>query len=181
MPRDFGCVHDTGFVHNYQPGAYYGPDPNFKVYQNTMRLFGMGMLEWNNTETSPGVYNWTKWDEAVGKARSAGVTNFVYNFYNLPQFYARYGHEYGKWQMQLPNNREATERWLSAITSRYPEIKTIEIANEVFTPGIGDGFHIGSAPLQNSPSFRIGCSTGARRPAGAARCGRPAFLGSAAT
>jgi hypothetical protein len=28
-------------------------------------------------------------------------------------------------------------RWLTAITTRYPEIKIIEVANEVFTPGTG--------------------------------------------
>ncbi len=152
VPQDFGCWHDTGYVVNWPkmgggPDLYYGPDPNFKVRANRVRLYGMGGLEWNNTEKQPGSFDWSKWDEAFAKLRATGVRHVIFNIYNPPAFATRYQHEYSRWRMQLPRERPMLERWLSAVTKRYPEIDVIEVANEVFTPNIGDGksYFTGSA------------------------------------
>jgi hypothetical protein len=143
VPTDFGCWHDTGFVVNWPKNSgqdlYHGPDPAFKVRANRVRLYGMGGLEWNSTEKSPGVFDWARWDEAMAKLRAIGVRHLTLNPYNPPKFALRQEHDYSKWQMQLPREREMLDRWLSAVTSRYPEIDAIEVANEVFAPGIGAG------------------------------------------
>lgn len=151
VPADFGCWHDVGYVVNWPKmggqDLYHGPDPAFRVRANRVRLYGMGGLEWNNTEKSPGSFDWSRWDEAFGKLRATGVRHVTLNLYNPPQFATRYKHDYGGWRMQLPRERAMLERWLTAVTSRYAEIDAIEVANEVFTPKIGDGksFFIGSA------------------------------------
>lgn len=150
VPADFGCWHDTGYVVNWPKmggkDLYYGPDPNFRVRANRVRLYGMGGLEWNVTETKPGVFDWARWDEAFAKLRATGVRHATLNLYNPPGFANRYPHQYDRWRMQLPRERAMLERWLSAVTSRYAEVDVIEVANEVFTPGIGDdkSFFIGT-------------------------------------
>jgi hypothetical protein len=151
VPADFGCWHDTGYIVNWPQlsgkDLYHGPDPNFKVRANRVRLYGMGGLEWNTTERAPGVFDWSKWDEALAKLRSTGVKRLTLNPYNPPQFAVRTRQDYGSWLMQLPRERAMLERWLSAVTSRYPEIDAIEVANEVFAPsiGVGKSFFVGSA------------------------------------
>lgn len=142
VPADFGCWHDVGYVVNWpkQNGQdlYHGPDPAFRVRANRVRLFGMGGLEWNHTEKSPGEFHWSTWDQAFDKLRATAVRHVTLNLYNPPAFAVRRSHNYAGWRMQLPREREMLWRWLSAVTSRYPEIDAIEIANEVFTPGIGE-------------------------------------------
>ncbi|MCW5662013.1 MAG: hypothetical protein KIT60_30280 [Burkholderiaceae bacterium] len=142
VPRDFGCWHDVGYVVNWPKlngqDLYHGPDPAFRVRANRVRLYGMGGLEWNHTEKAPGEFDWSRWDEAFQKLRSTGVRHVTLNLYNPPAFAVRRRHDYAGWRMQLPREREMLWRWLSAVTSRYAEIDAIEVANEVFTPGIGD-------------------------------------------
>lgn len=142
VPADFGCWHDVGYVVNWpkQNGQdlYHGPDPAFRVKANRVRLYGMGGLEWNNTETAPGTFDWTWWDAAFEKLRATGVRHVTLNLYNPPAFATRRPHNYGGWRMQLPRERAMLERWLDAVTGRYPEIDAIEVANEVFSPTIGD-------------------------------------------
>jgi len=148
---DFGCWHDVGYVVNWAllngKDQYHGPDPTFTVRANRVRLFGMNGLEWNTTETSPGVFDWSHWDDALTKLRRTGVRHLTLNLFNPPQFALRAPHDYAGWRMQLPRDRAMLERWLSAVTSRYAEIDAIEVANEVFTPKIGreHSFFIGSA------------------------------------
>lgn len=143
VPTDFGCWHDTGYVVNWPKlggqDLYHGPDPSFKVRANRVRLYGMGGLEWNSTEKAPGVFDWSRWDEAMAKLRSTGVKHLTLNPYNPPKFALRHEHDYSKWGMQLPRERAVLDRWLTAVTQRYPEIDAIEVANEVFAPGIGAG------------------------------------------
>lgn len=143
VPSDFGCWHDTGYVVNWPKlggqDLYHGPDPAFKVRANRVRLYGMGGLEWNSTEKAPGVFDWARWDEALAKLRGTGVKHLTLNPYNPPKFALRHEHDYSKWGMQLPREPAMLERWLSAVTQRYPEIDAIEVANEVFAPGIGAG------------------------------------------
>jgi hypothetical protein len=149
VPSDFGCWHDTGYVVNWPKNSgqdlYHGPDPAFKVRANRVRLYGMGGLEWNATEKSPGVFDWARWDEAIAKLRSTDVKHLTLNPYNPPAFATRRAHDYSKWGMQLPRERDMLERWLTAVTRRYPEVDAIEVANEVFAPRIGPGqsFFIG--------------------------------------
>jgi hypothetical protein len=151
VPTDFGCWHDVGYVVNWPKvggqDLYYGPDPNFRVRANRVRLYGMGGLEWNVTETAPGVFNWERWDQAFAKLRATGVRHVTLNLYNPPAFATRYRHDYGGWRMQLPRERQMLDRWLSAVSTRYAEIDAIEVANEVFAPQIGDGksFFIGTS------------------------------------
>ena len=142
VPSDFGCWHDVGYVVNWPKlngqDLYHGPDPAFTVRANRVRLFGMGGLEWNHTEKSPGTFDWTRWDEAFAKLRRTGVKRVTLNLYNPPEWATRRPHDYGGWRMQLPREAAMLERWLDAVTARYREIDAIEVANEVFTPGIGD-------------------------------------------
>ncbi len=142
VPADFGCWHDVGYVVNWPKvngqDLYYGPDPAFRVRANRVRLFGMNGLEWNHTEKSAGEFDWIWWDAAFDKLRATGVKHVTLNLYNPPAFAARRPHDYGGWRMQLPRDRAMLERWLSAVTTRYAEIDAIEVANEVFTPKIGD-------------------------------------------
>lgn len=143
VPADFGCWHDVGYVVNWPKAngqdLYYGPDPAFRVRANRVRLFGMNGLEWNHTEKSAGEFDWIWWDAAFDKLRATGVKHVTLNLYNPPAFATRRPHDYGGWRMQLPRDRAMLERWLSAVTSRYAEVDAIEVANEVFTPKIGDG------------------------------------------
>ncbi len=151
VPSDFGCWHDVGYVVNWPrlngQDLYHGPDPAFMVRANRVRLFGMNGLEWKVTETAPGVFDWSRWDEALAKLRRTGVRHLTLNLFNPPEFALRSPHDYGGWRMQLPRERAMLERWLSAVTSRYAEIDAIEVANEVFTPKIGreHSFFIGTA------------------------------------
>ncbi|MBI5717033.1 MAG: hypothetical protein HZC37_05015 [Burkholderiales bacterium] len=148
VPADFGCWHDVGFVLNWPKlngqDLYHGPDPSFIVRANRVRLYGMGGLEWNHTEKSPGVFDWTRWDEAFAKLRRAGVKHATLNLYNPPEWATRRKHDYGGWRMQLPRERTMLERWLSAVTERYREIDAVEVANEVFT-GKAASYFIGSS------------------------------------
>jgi hypothetical protein len=143
VPADFGCWHDPGYVVNRaKPSGqdlYYGPDPAFTVRANRVRLYGMGGLEWNATEKSPGVFDWAGWDAAFAKLRRTGVRHATLNLYNPPEFANRSRHDYAGWRMQLPRERAMLERWLSAVTTRYREVDAIEVANEVFAPKIGPG------------------------------------------
>lgn len=144
VPTDFGCWHDTGYVVNWPKKVagrdlYYGPDPDFKVRANRVRLYGMGGLEWHVTERSPGVFDWTHWDAALTKLRATGVKHLTLNLYNPPLFAQRRPHDFGAWGMQLPREQAMLDRWLSAVTQRYAEVDAIEVANEVFSPGIGPG------------------------------------------
>lgn len=148
VPDDFGCWHDVGYVVNWPKlggqDLYHGPDPGFVVRANRVRLYGMGGLEWNVTEKSPGVFDWKRWDEAFAKLRRTGVKRATLNLYNPPEWANRHPHDYGGWRMQLPKERAMLDRWLSAVTSRYPEVDAIEVANEVFT-GKSPSFFIGTA------------------------------------
>ena len=149
VPRDFGCIHHVGLEVCWPclngNNLYFGPDPDFNARINAVRLYGMGGLEWgNSTETAPGDYNWSRWDSAFAKFRRIGVKSVIYTIYNPPPFYTRHPHDYGGWRGQLPNSQGALDRWLTAITARYPEIKIVEVANEVFGPSIGDAFWIGT-------------------------------------
>ncbi|MBL8340915.1 MAG: hypothetical protein JNL30_05545 [Rubrivivax sp.] len=151
VPPDFGCWHDVGYVVNWPKmngqDLYHGPDPAFTVRGNRVRLYGMGGLEWNHTERQPGAFDWKRWDEAFARLRRTGVKHVTLNLYNPPEWANRHPHNYGGWRMQLPRERAMLERWLGAVTARYREIDAIEVANEVFTPGIGDGksYFIGNA------------------------------------
>jgi hypothetical protein len=151
VPEDFGCWHDVGYVVNWPKmggqDLYYGPDPSFVVRGNRVRLYGMGGLEWKVTEKEPGVFDWGRWDEALARLRKTGVKRLTLNLYNPPEWATRHPHDYGGWRMQLPRERAMLERWLDAVTQRYPEIDAVEVANEVFGPGIGAGksFFIGTA------------------------------------
>ena len=151
VPDDYGCWHDVGYVVNWPKmngqDLYHGPDPSFSVRGNRVRLYGMGGLEWNHTEKAPGQFDWTRWDEAFAKLRRTGVKRATLNLYNPPEWANRRAHDYGGWRMQLPRERQMLERWLGAVTKRYPEIDAIEVANEVFTPKIGDAksYFLGTA------------------------------------
>ena len=109
VPADFGCWHDVGYVVNWPKlggqDLYHGPDPAFRVRANRVRLYGMGGLEWNVTEKSPGVFDWARWDEAFGKLRATAVGHVTLNLYNPPSFATRFKHDYGGWRMQLPRDR----------------------------------------------------------------------------
>jgi hypothetical protein len=74
------------------------------------------------------------------------VRHATLNLFNPPQWANRHEHDYAGWRMQLPRERAMLERWLTAVTSRYPEVDAIEVANEVFAPGMGAGqsFFIGT-------------------------------------
>ncbi|MFM9885548.1 MAG: hypothetical protein ACKVQT_21180 [Burkholderiales bacterium] len=149
VPNDFSCIHHTGLEVCWPclggQDLYFGPDPGFDAKINAVRLYGMGGLEWgNSTEKSPGQYDWTHWDSAFAKFRRIGVRSVNYTIYNPPGFYNRYPHDYGGWRAQLPTSRAALENWLTAITTRFPEINIIEVSNEVFGPGINQGFWIGT-------------------------------------
>ncbi|MFO1268705.1 MAG: hypothetical protein U1F67_19235 [Rubrivivax sp.] len=148
VPSDFGCWHDVGYVANWPKlngqDLYYGPDPAFIVRANRVRLYGMNGLEWNETEKSPGVFDWTRWDEAFAKLRRTGVRHVTLNLYNPPEWAVRRKHDYAGWRMQLVRQREMLDRWLSAVTGRYGEIDAIEVANEVVT-GKAESFFIGSS------------------------------------
>jgi hypothetical protein len=149
IPEDFGCIHHVGLEVCWPclngDNLYFGPDPGFDARINAVRLYGMGGLEWGqSTEKEPGKYDWARWDSAFAKFRKAGVKTVVYTIYNPPPFYTRHPHNYGGWRGQLPTSQAALDQWLSAITKRYPEIKIVEIANEVFAPSVKDGFWIGT-------------------------------------
>jgi hypothetical protein len=149
VPADFGCIHHVGLEVCWPclngNNLYFGPDPGFDAKINAVRLYGMGGLEWGkSTEKEPGKYDWTRWDSAFAKLRKAGVKTAIYTIYNPPPFYTRHPHDYGGWRGQLPSSRAALEQWLTAITQRYPEIRIVEVANEVLGPTIKDGFWIGS-------------------------------------
>lgn len=149
VPRDFGCIHHVGLEICWPclsgNNLYFGPDPGFNARVNTIRLYGMGGLEWGqSTEKRPGQYDWKHWDSAFAKLRAAGVRTAIYTIYNPPPFYNRHPHDYSKWRGQLPTSREALEAWLAAITTRYPEIQIIEVANEVFGPTISSAFWTGT-------------------------------------
>jgi hypothetical protein len=149
VPHDFACIHHTGLEVCWPclsgKDLYFGPDPSFDARINSVRLYGMGGLEWGkSTEKTPGKYDWTLWDSAFAKFRRLGVKSAIYTLYNPPPFYTRHEHDYGGWRGQLPNSLPALNRWLSAITARYPEIQVIEVANEVFAPSIRSGFWIGT-------------------------------------
>jgi len=149
VPRDFGCVHHIGLEICWPclngNHLYHGPDPQFDARINAIRLYGMGGLAWgNDTEKSPGQFDWKHWDAAFAKFRKIGVKSVIYTVYNPPQFYLKREHNYGGWRGQLPNSRDVLDRWLTTITKRYPEIDVIEVANEVFGPGIDQGFWIGT-------------------------------------
>jgi hypothetical protein len=149
VPHDFGCIHHTGLEVCWPclsgEDLYFGPDPNFNAKINGVRLYGMGGLEWGkSTEKTPGEYDWTRWDSAFEKFRKVGVKSVIYTIYNPPPFYTRHEHDYAAWKGQLPNSQVAFNNWLSAITTRYPEINIIEPANEVFAPSITSGAWIGT-------------------------------------
>jgi len=149
VASDFSCIHHTGLEVCWPclggQDIYFGPDPAFDARINSVRLYGMGGLEWgNSTEKAPGQFDWSYWDSAFAKFRRVGVKSVTYTLFNPPPFYTRQAHDYGGWRMQLPNSQAALNNWLNAITTRYPEIRNIEVANEVFAPGINSGFWIGT-------------------------------------
>ena len=149
VPQDFGCIHHVGLEVCWPclsgDNRYFGPDPGFDARINAVRLYGMGGLEWGqSTETAPGRYDWKHWDSAFAKLRRAGIKSAIYTVYNPPPFYTRRPHDYGGWRGQLPRSRAALEAWLTAITTRFPEIGVVEVANEVFGPTISTGFWIGT-------------------------------------
>lgn len=149
VPADFGCIHHVGMEICWPclggNNLYFGPDPGFDAKVNAVRLYGMGGLEWGkSTEKEPGKYDWTHWDSAFAKLRRVGVKTVIYTIYNPPPFYTRHPHDYAMWKGQLPSSQAALDEWLTAITLRYPEIKIVEIANEVFAPSIKEGAWTGS-------------------------------------
>ncbi len=158
VPKDFGCIHHVGLEVCYpcmsgNHDIYIGPDPNFNAKINAIRLYGMGGLEWgHSTEKSAGRFDWKHWDSAFAKFRKVGVKSVNYTIYNPPPFYTRHKHDYSNWRGQLPNSQAALNQWLSAITTRYPEIDIIEIANEVFAPTLEKSFWIGTEAELNTLS-----------------------------
>lgn len=138
-------MHWTQFTSSYG-GAEYGPrlDQHFKV--NAFRVFGTFNLYWNKTETAPGVFNWTEWAKARKFWNDNGVKFVTLNLHGVPSFYQTRGEtEVGQWSMQLPKSKEALWGWLTAVTDYAPEIKQIEVANEVWT---ADN-HAGSNPSRD--------------------------------
>lgn len=138
VPADFGCAHDTGYVMNNGTGAYH-TDPEFNVRMNAMRTYGMGGLEWNRVELSPGKFTWGLWDTALPRMRDkAGVKTIILNLYNVPKFLERPGAG-GSWVMQ-PVSAEAVDRWLTAVKGKVDQYGLnliIEVANEAFSKSGG--------------------------------------------
>lgn len=126
-------IHWTQFTSSYG-GAEYGPklDQRFRV--NAFRVFGTYNLYWNKTEVAPGVFDFSEWAKAR-KFWAANDVKFVtLNLHGVPSFYqTRSQTDVGQWSMQLPKSKEAVWGWLTAVTNYAPEIKQIEVANEVWT------------------------------------------------
>ncbi len=138
-------IHWTQFTSSYG-GPQHGPrlDQHFRV--NAFRVFGTYNLYWNKTETSPGVFDFTEWAKARKYWADNGIRFVTLNLHGVPSFYrTRSETEVGQWSMQLPNSKEAVWGWLSAVTTYAPEIKQIEVANEVWT---ADN-HAGSNPSRD--------------------------------
>ncbi|MCW5637323.1 MAG: hypothetical protein KIT17_28600, partial [Rubrivivax sp.] len=126
-------IHWTQFTSSYG-GREHGPrlDQHFKV--NAFRVFGTYNLYWNRTETSPGVFDFSEWAKARKFWNDNGVKFVTLNLHGVPGFYqTRAQTEVGQWSMQLPSSKEAVWRWLTAVTDYAPEIRQIEVANEVWT------------------------------------------------
>ena len=144
VPSDYGCWHNTNYIVN-NSGLGYGPDPNYNVFGNTVRIFGMNGLDWSITETSPGVYNWSNWDLALGRLKANGVRRIVYNPFNVPNRLNRMGTGGGEWKMQWVPEPEISQ-WLSAVREKVQSHGfqlTVEVANEVFA-GSGGGSWAGT-------------------------------------
>ncbi|MBI5721921.1 MAG: hypothetical protein HZC37_29965 [Burkholderiales bacterium] len=126
-------IHWTQFTSSYG-GPQHGPrlDQHFKV--NAFRVFGTYNLYWNKTEVSPGVFDFSEWAKARKFWSDNGVKFVTLNLHGVPGFYQTRGEtEVGQWSMQLPKSKEAVWGWLTAVTNYAPEIKQIEVANEVWT------------------------------------------------
>jgi hypothetical protein len=132
VPSDFGCWHDTGYV-GYS-SEYHSDDPNFKVFGNTVRVYGMNGLSWADTESN----GWANWDKALAKMKATGVKQVVYVPHTPP---GRLGNEHTSWGMHnVPYNDIAS--WLTQVKNKvysYNMTLVVEVANEVFTPGVGAG------------------------------------------
>jgi hypothetical protein len=97
VPADFVGMHFRGWpITNAaftQGGGIWppvvSPTPtgvNFGAY----RCHDSGFCNWNQIETSAGVYNWTNMDTLVTTHRSAGRA-FMYELYGTPSFYISAG------------------------------------------------------------------------------------------
>ncbi len=135
-------IHWTQFTSSYG-GAEHGPrlDQHFRV--NAFRVYGTYNLYWNTTETAPGVFDFSEWAKARKYWADNGVKFVTLNLHGVPGFYrTRAETGVGPWSMQLPNSKQAVWNWLTAVTNYAPEIKQIEVANEVWT----SANHAGSNP-----------------------------------
>jgi hypothetical protein len=138
-------IHWTQFTSSYG-GAEHGPRLDLAFRVNAFRVFGTYNLYWNKTEVSPGVFDFSEWAKARKFWADNGVKFVTLNLHGVPSFYRTRGEtEVGQWSMQLPKSKEAVWGWLTAVTNYAPEIKQIEVANEVWT---ADN-HAGSNPSRD--------------------------------
>lgn len=152
-PRPVG-MHWTQFTSSYG-GAEGGPvNTTETLAVNGFRIYGSYRLYWNHTEPSPGVYDFTEWDKAEAFFQRSGIGYVQLNLYGVPSFYREMPEspQTGGWSMQRPTSQTALHNYLTALFNRYPRLKMVEVANEVWTDnnGIAYGVYwVSSAP--NTP------------------------------
>jgi hypothetical protein len=140
----FVGVHATGLVQTFNPPEYVEIDGtnNFNGV-GSFRLYGS--VSWKDAHTASGVFDWTEFDEAFSWIDAAGVTEVQWTNFNPPAWLANESLDYSAWPMCSLNSYPDYEEFIFALLGRYPKIRYVEVANEVFAPGIGDGFWVGDA------------------------------------
>lgn len=147
-PRFVG-VHSIGLLEAIPGWDVFESDFNYKI--GSYRMYGS--FQWRAAHVAPGQFDWSTFDAGFARLRRSGtIKSVTWVYFNPPQWaIADRPQEYGKWQMQLVAQDIAIE-FTRALLTRYPEIDTIECANEVVTsdpprhdrPRVG-GFWIGTA------------------------------------
>jgi hypothetical protein len=95
--------------------------------------------EWNDLEPSNGTYVWTRLDNAISEARSAGITNFIYTLWSTPEWASSEPHqsciltatENVTGCAAPPTNIRDWDSFVTALVTRYKgEIQYFELWNE---------------------------------------------------
>ncbi|MCW5657423.1 MAG: hypothetical protein KIT60_06950 [Burkholderiaceae bacterium] len=148
-------MHWTQFTSSYG-GSEGGPvQPTDTLRVNSFRVYGSYKLYWSHTEPAAnGVYDWTEWDKAEAFFARGNVDYVQVNLFGVPAGYRTQPENpnTGGWSMQLPSSQAALNNYLTALFNRYPRLKMVEVANEVWTDNQGIAYGVYWVPSVVAPA-----------------------------
>jgi hypothetical protein len=155
VPQSFVGVHSVGIG-----GAIRGWDDdetNFNYKIGAYRMYGT--FPWRMAQSGPNAYDWSEFDARFARLRRSGtIKSVTWTYFEPPHYLRTKPQKDGNWQMQAVPYADALE-FTRRLLTRYPEIDTLECANEVIAsrPPNHDKGYVGGFWVGTEAELRTWC------------------------